>query len=354
MRHLFRLSLVRTALSLAVLCLIHLGDAPPLIGQEAGGGSCSTANLRTDIRPNPEGEPTEVSVALFLVDLTDIDDVAQLLSLDLITLASWTDPRLTALEGCQLPLSSVWHPQLDFLNSGHMETRSSSSAEQVDVGPGGLVSHQQRFYGSLASYHSLRDFPLDDQEFKVSILSPEYGEDEVMLVVNERQTGRRDQLNITDWNIGAVTAGLGTYTTETIGRRISVFEYRISAGRQVGFYIWKVIIPLILIVAMSWAVFWVSPSQFTPQIGLSATAMLTLIAFQFALVGVLPRLAYFTILDRFIVGSTVLVFLALVEAVTAAHLVSKKKIEQALRMDRFCRIAFPLGFGLLTLIVFSA
>jgi hypothetical protein len=91
----------------------------------------------------------------------------------------------------------------------------------------------------------------------------------------------------------------------------------------VGFYVWKVIIPLMLIVAMSWSVFGVSPSQF-------------------ALVGTLPRLAYFTILDRFIVGSTILVFLALVEAVIAVH-----------QMDNLSRIAFPIAFGLLTLFVFS-
>ncbi len=353
MCHQFRLSLIPTALSLAVLCLTRLGDVPPLTAQASGGASCSTADIRTDIRPGPEGDPTEVSVALFMVDPTAVDDVAQSLNLDLLVTESWTDPRLAPLDGCQLPLVSVWHPQLDFLNSGHMETRRSATADQVDVGPGGLVTHQQRYFGSLASYHSLRDFPLDEQEFKISLLSPEYGEDEVILVVNEPPTGRRELLNISDWNIGAVTAAVGTYTTETIGRRISVFEYRISARRQVGFYVWKVIIPLMLIVAMSWSVFWVSPSQFAPQLGISATAMLTLIAFQFALVGTLPRLAYFTILDRFIVGSTILVFLALVEAVMAVHLVSKEKTKRALQMDNLSRIAFPIAFGLLTLFVFS-
>ena len=291
---------------------------------------------------------------MYMVDLTKVDDVAQSLTGDFLVFQEWMDPRLADLAGCQLPLSSVWHPQLDFLNSGPMAPRRSAVADQVEIAPGGLVQHQQRYYGSLATYHSLQDFPFDRQEFKISLLSPEYGEDELLLTVNEAQTGKRDLLNITDWTIDSIRAAVGTYRTETIGRLLSTYEYTISAQRQVGFYIWKVIVPLSLIVAMSWAVFWVNPTRFAPQIGLSATAMLTLVAFQFALVSVLPKLAYFTVLDWFIVGSTVLVFLALAEAVAASFLVSNERTAPALRMDRICRWLFPGAFFLLIVFVFGS
>ena len=321
--------------------------------QAMGGGTCSPAGIRTDVRPDPAGRPTEVSVAMFMVDLTKVDDVAQSLTGDFMVLQSWSDPRLAELEGCQLPLASVWHPQLDFLNSGLMQPRRSEDADQVEIGPEGMVQHQQRYFGSLATYRSLREFPFDRQVFEISLLSTEYAEDELSLVVNDRQTGRRELLNISDWTIDSVTATIDTYVVETTGRRLSTFEFGISARRQVGFYIWKVMVPLILIVAMSWTVFWVSPAQFGPQIGLSATAMLTLIAFQFALVSVLPKLAYFTVLDEFIIGSTILVFLALVEAVTTSYLVSKKRTPLALRIDAISRWAFPATFALLILFVFA-
>jgi len=320
--------------------------------QASGGGACSLAGIRTDVRPDPAGHPTEVSVAMFMVDLTKVDDVAQTLTGDFIVQQRWADPRLAELEGCQLPLASVWHPQLDFLNSGPMQPRRSEDVDQVEIGPEGLVQHQQRYFGSLATYRSLREFPFDQHVFEISLLSTEYAEDELHLVVNQAQTGRRDLLNITDWTIDSVTAAIDTYVVETTGRRLSTYEYGISARRQVGFYIWKVMVPLALIVAMSWTVFWVSPAQFGPQIGMSATAMLTLIAFQFALVSVLPKLAYFTVLDQFIVGSTILVFVALVEAVIASYLVSQEKTALALRLDAVCRWAFPAAFGLLILFVF--
>ncbi len=124
------------------------------------------------------------------------------------------------------------------------------------------------------------------------------------------------------------------------------------ANRITAYYVWKVILPLCLIIAMSWAVFWINPAEFGPQIGLSATSMLTLIAFLFATTNMLPALGYFTILDFFIGGATILVFLAMLESLTTSFLVSKDKIELALRIDLLCRFIFPLSFVVVVILVF--
>jgi hypothetical protein len=113
-----------------------------------------------------------------------------------------------------------------------------------------------------------------------------------------------------------------------------------------------VILPLCLIVAMSWCVFWINPAQYGPQIGLSATSMLTLIAFIFATTNMVPKLGYLTLLDRFIVGSTILVFLALVESLTTIYLVSQEKKELARRIDKYSRLIFPITFGTISFMVF--
>jgi hypothetical protein len=72
--------------------------------------------------------------------------------------------------------------------------------------------------------------------------------------------------------------------------------------------------------------------------------MLTLIAFQFALTDVLPKLSYFTTMDKLILGSSVLVFLAMAESVLALNLVSKGKEETAVKLDAACQWLFPLVF----------
>ena len=77
-----------------------------------------------------------------------------------------------------------------------------------------------------------------------------------------------------------------------------------------------------------------------------------MVAFQFQLVSVLPKLAYFTVIDRFIMGSTVLVFLALIEAVGASYMVAQKRTQIAVKMDAVSRWVFPGAFLVLSLWVF--
>jgi cadmium resistance protein CadD (predicted permease) len=91
-------------------------------------------------------------------------------------------------------------------------------------------------------------------------------------------------------------------------------------------------------------VFWIDPAQFGPQIGMSATSMLTLIAFQFAMTSILPRLSYFTIMDKFITGSTILVFSALVVSVVTSYLVSIERAARAHVIDNHCRWVFPVVY----------
>ena len=106
--------------------------------------------------------------------------------------------------------------------------------------------------------------------------------------------------------------------------------------------------PLALIVTMSWSVFWIDPAQIGPQVGMSSTSMLTLIAFQLAMSNMLPPLNYFTDLDKFGAASILMVFLALVESMTTSYLVSNDRRETALRADRVCRWLFPLAFVVYT------
>lgn len=229
---------------------------------------------------------------------------------------------------------------MGFTNSGRV---FPGHPEVVTVGPDGAVKRVQRYQGTLSFPHRLDRFPFGVHVVRIGMLSV-YGHNEVTLVVDQTETGRRRELTIPDWIIGTASGRLSSQAIEYDQKTHSRYDFEVSARRYVSYYVWKVFLPLILIVVMSWTVFWINPAQFGPQIGLSATSMLTLIAFQFATANILPRLDYFTVLDKFIVGSTVLVFLALIESVTAIFMVSKDKSETALRLDRICRWAFPVAF----------
>jgi len=303
---------------------------------------CPVPNIRTDVRPNADGQPTMVTVGLHMTDLMDINDINTTMTGDFSVNLSWVDPRLSQLEGCVIPISDVWSPGLAFINSGR---KFATRPKEVGIRPGGRVEYVQRYSGTFATYHNLGDFPFDKQTFRLSLMSHEWTEEDVQLVVDEKMTGYQKRLNISDWTIKGVEATIGRQHRLTMEKFSSRFDFDISAERIRAYYWLKVILPLCMIVAMSWCVFWISPAKYGPQIGLSVTSMLTLIAFIFATTNMVPRLGYLTLLDRFIAGSTILVFLALLESLTTIYLVSQEKKELAMRIDNVSRFVFPIAFG---------
>lgn len=341
------------ALALAVVALCAVFLMAPFDGyaQETPGDDiCATPHLTTHVRPHAGGPPEEVTVGIRLADLHEINDVAQTLTGDYVVVESWTDPRLAHLEGCEIPLEQVWAPGLIFVNSGRLFT---SRPMQVSVGPNGQVRYIQRYFGTIASYHSLEAFPFDRQEIVISLMPIEASEDEVVLVADERLSGVAERLNISDWTVNGAAGSIASQYVDAYDRVHARYDLTISTQRISDYYVWKIMLPLALIVAMSWSVFWINPAHFGTQIGLSATAMLTLIAFIFATSNVVPKLGYFTILDRLINVCTIVVFLALVQSLTTTYLVAKDRVALAGRIDQICRLAFPLMFAILIFAVLN-
>jgi hypothetical protein len=118
----------------------------------------------------------------------------------------------------------------------------------------------------------------------------------------------------------------------------------LDVKRHTGFFTLKVIFPLILIVAMSWLVFWIDPSMAATQISVSVTAMLTLIAYRFSIGELVPKLAFLTRLDYFVLGSTVLIFLSLMEVVYTSYLSGAGQLEKARAVDFHARWIMPSLF----------
>jgi cadmium resistance protein CadD (predicted permease) len=136
------------------------------------------------------------------------------------------------------------------------------------------------------------------------------------------------------------------------GFEYSGYVFEFTASRNVQHYIFKVLLPLVLIVMMSWAVFWIDPNTSNSQISIAVTSMLTLIAYRFAVDSQLPRLPYMTRLDSFFLTSTLLVFFSLIEVLVTTILDNKQQTERAKKIDRSCRVIFPVIFLLASMSIF--
>jgi len=292
-------------------------------------------------QPNEKEGPTKVSVAFYILNVEDIDNKEQSFTADVIIRLKWEDPRLSEVKG-SIPLNTIWNPNILIYNLRDVETRLP---EAVTILDGGIVQYTQRYYAKLSSHLDFKDFPFDEQILSISLLAFGFTPDEVELVYE--YAGREKKFSISDWYIeplGANTSVMQVKFFEDNSEEITrpKLDYNLKATRFIQYYWWKVLAPLMVILFLSWAVFWIDPSQVGAQIGVSGTSILTLIAFLLRLENFLPPVSYLTHMDYFIFTSLVLVFLAYLEALTSTTFALKGKKDFALKLDFTSRIVYPI------------
>jgi hypothetical protein len=119
----------------------------------------------------------------------------------------------------------------------------------------------------------------------------------------------------------------------------------LKVDRESGFYVWKILVPLVLLVAISWSVFWMSGESLAARIGILFTGILAVVAYQFVINAVLPKVTYFTLWDTLLLLlSFVLMALTVAVNVVQAVLRIRGRAERANEIDATARVAFPVTY----------
>jgi len=310
-------------------------------------------------RPRAQDGSTQVSIGIWVADITSIDSAQQSFTAEMALVLRWKDPRLahTGNGVVRYPLEQVWHPRIAVVNETNSVSRKFP--DLVEVEPDGRVIYRQRYAGAFSQPLRLRSFPFDRQTFRLQFVAVRYRANEVQFVPDQdwidnglkQAGGIAPSITLPDWTIESWNTKSLSYALAP-GFEYSGYAFEFTASRNAQHYVWKVILPLVLIVMMSWAVFWIDPVTSNSQISIAVTSMLTLIAYRFAIDNQLPRLPYTTNLDAFILMSTVLVFFSFIEVLVTTILENQKRNRLALTIDRSCRVIFPVIFLLASMSIF--
>jgi hypothetical protein len=242
---------------------------------------------------------------------------------------------------CSFALGRIWDPRLRLINQRQVRKRFG---DFISVDPDGNATYEQRFAGVFTSAGDVSAFPFDQRYLAISVAAVGFAAADMKLEIEPSLTGRRDVLSVANWRISEATADVADVT---LLENVTFTRARIAveAKRMSRYYIWSALVPLTMIVFMSWGVFWISPANVGPQIGLAATSMLTLIAYRFALANVLPPVAYLTRMDILVVTLSALVLLAFFEAIAVGKLAEggQMGLKRARRIQSLARIAFPVA-----------
>lgn len=180
--------------------------------------------------------------------------------------------------------------------------------------------------GRIKSDFDFREFPFDKQELEIKLYPPyeiqrneqkNYPKPFVTSFISSKgvymdlENYFKNNL-LKEWTIDDITLNNHIESTKAISSfdKVSeiisledVIKIKITIIRNKNYFIFKIIIPVFVILAIAWSVMWIPTKELESRLTTSIVALLALIAYNFVLNDELPKLSYLTSLDRYILLS---------------------------------------------------
>ena len=127
-------------------------------------------------------------------------------------------------------------------------------------------------------------------------------------------------------------------------------QMEIQIERDFGYYIFKIILPMILILLVCWSVFWIHPRELESKLTITIVCLLSLIAYNFVIDQDLPKLGYLTLMDYIILLSYIFATLPNFISIYSFRLFKSKNIKWKY-VDAKSRIYGPATYIFLLLFI---
>jgi len=349
-----------------VFAALACAGAPAVQASAAGAaGSSGGAAL---LGPPTEGGPVVVHASFHLQNINAIDEQTETFEFTGILTLTWLDRRQAFSPDDEQvqekiyqgnyqfnELAPSWYPQVVLANeSGLYET----DAVLLRVRPDGTSTLIQTINAVARADFDLRRYPFDRQRLDVVFEILGFDTSEVVLqAAPESAAAQYEGLRMPEWTIAGIGSSAGEISAPYAGRlgRAATFVLTLDVRRQSLFLLRLVIAPLILIVMLSWSVFWMDRSSLGDRINVSFVGILTAVAYQIVVGDIMPKISYFTLMNGFLNFSFWVMCATVVINLVVGACDQRGDVARGDLIDRRCRYLFPLAyFSLLILAVVVA
>jgi hypothetical protein len=235
----------------------------------------------TILSPPATGRPISIRVGLYVLNLVALNEVGQTFTFTAYMTETWNDPRLAFTRSGgenersrrYYEKSAIWFPLLQFDNSAAPRVLSGYLLSGTSDG---TMSYTEKLSVGVSSNMQLHAFPFDSQDLEVAIRPFTGQEGRIVLSVDPRTTGisQAPYTPLPLWHTGRVnyrTMAGGIGPDDEVRSRLS---FQIHVVRNSEYYIYRILLPLVLMAAVPWGVFWIPPSDLNSQLLISVTTLL--------------------------------------------------------------------------------
>jgi hypothetical protein len=214
-------------------------------------------------------------------------------------------------------------------------------------------------------------YPFDRQRLPIVIEHELLTADEMELVDDEESYrraggpkeywGLAPTVRVTDLQIVRATrafttqeyrTNFGDPTIHGASTKFARVTFTIETARDYGAYLIKILIPLLIILALAYLVFFVPARELEVAVGLTVTSVLACIAFQLTVADDLPSIGYIVTSDRIFHLCYFLIMMAMAETVYTHSLEKHGRGRAAARIEHLSRSLYPalLVLGLFVIV----
>jgi len=242
-------------------------------------------------------------------------------------------------------------------------------SEEID----GLKYKVYRVAGTFTSRLDFHSFPFDSQDLRVNIQNRTLTSAQLVYSIdsdfagipqNERlssggnATAPINQIN--NWQANSLLAFAATVGTSSNlgdpdiqqasrGIEFSQLGVRIDISRQVGQFLLKNLLPLVLLLAITYISLFFSHDQTTERVSFGITGVLTGAVLLSTVVSVLPDVGYTVSIEWAFYGFILLSALCILVALIGGRLNESKQLTEMRILDWVARIGYPVLVGLVVL-----
>ncbi len=339
-------------IAVAIICSAQLAAGQPTIEPPR-----TSATQSALLGPPPADGPVKVHASFQLLSINKIGDEAENVAFSGVLTLVWKDERQSfdpATEGTSEKVfsgayqfnevSPGWYPQVTLANAaGQYDSR----AVILRVKPDGTNTLSEQIDAIAKVNLEMWRFPFDRQQLEFVFRA--FGFDAHELVFDASQDSASADSSLTkvpQWKLDGVTASkrtLGAENSNAVGTA-SAFVVTVDVKRQPFFMLRLVVLPLSLIVVLSWSVFWMDRSSVGDRMSVSFVGILTAVAYQITLGGIVPSVSEFTYMNAFLNLSFMLMSATVAINLYVGAVDRRGHHQQGDRIDRRCRWIFPLAY----------